>query len=344
VTFAGTFSDNAGDVHTAQWALDGYTVSGTVNEAARTVTATYAFSSAGVYFVKLTVSDQCANATTATTVGGFDAMVVIYDPNAGFVTGGGWITSPPGAYQQDTTLAGMANFGFVSKYKKGASAPTGETEFQFKLGNLNFHSTSYDWLVIAGAKAQYKGSGTINNAGDYGFMLTAIDGQMGGGGGIDKFRMKIVNKTTSAVMYDNQFGTADSATPSTALGGGSIVIHTSGGGASAGLSREAPDAEPPGGLPESFGLAQNYPNPFNPSTSIRYALPVDAVVTLRVYNVIGQEVATLLNAELQAAGYRQATFDASALPSGIYFYQITAIGISSADAAFAETRKMLLVR
>ena len=61
---------------------------------------------------------------------------------------------------------GKANFGFVSKYQKGAKVPTGETEFQFKAGDLNFHSTAYEWLVIAGAKAQYKGIGTVNgNAG-----------------------------------------------------------------------------------------------------------------------------------------------------------------------------------
>jgi hypothetical protein len=83
----------------------------------------------------------------------------------------------------------------------------------------------YEWLVIAGAKAQYKGSGTINGAGDYGFMLTAIDGSASGGGGVDKFRLKVWDKTTSAVIYDNQTGAADSADPTTALGGGSIVIH-----------------------------------------------------------------------------------------------------------------------
>ena len=54
--------------------------------------------------------------------------------------------------------------------------PTGETEFQFQAGNFNFHSAVYRWLVIAGAKAQYKGTGTINGSGNYGFLLTATDG------------------------------------------------------------------------------------------------------------------------------------------------------------------------
>ena len=74
--------------------------------------------------------------------------------------------------------AGKATFGFVAKYQKGATVPTGNTEFQFKAGNLNFKSTSYDWLVVdlSYAKAQFKGFGTINGAGNYGFMIWAGDG------------------------------------------------------------------------------------------------------------------------------------------------------------------------
>ena len=82
----------------------------------------------------------------------------MFDPEGGFVTGGGWINSPEGAYTADPTLTGKANFGFVSKYKKGATTPTGETEFQFRVADLNFHSDIYQWLVVAGARAQYKGT------------------------------------------------------------------------------------------------------------------------------------------------------------------------------------------
>src|SRR5918995_6503215 len=90
-------------------------------------------------------------------------FVVVFNPSAGFVTGGGWIQSPPGAYTEDPTLTGKATFGFVSKYKKGATVPDGTTEFEFNAGNLYFQSSSYQWLVVAGGtKAQFKGSGTIN--------------------------------------------------------------------------------------------------------------------------------------------------------------------------------------
>jgi len=182
---------------------------------------THSYTAAGVYTVSLTVTDKDGGVGQAQF-----QFVVVFDPSAGFVTGGGWINSPTGAYPANPSLAGKATFGFESKYQKGTTVPTGNTEFRFQAAGFSFHSTSYDWLVIAGAKAQYKGSGTINGTGDYGFMLTAVDGAMNGGGGVDKFRLKIVNKTTGAVIYDNQLGADDSGTPTTVLGGGDIVIHS----------------------------------------------------------------------------------------------------------------------
>ena len=78
--------------------------------------------------------------------------------------------------------------------------------------------------MVGGARAQYKGTGTINGAGNYNFILTAIDGQIPGGGGVDKFRIKIWS--AGDVVYDNQMGALDDANPTTQLGGGSIMIHT----------------------------------------------------------------------------------------------------------------------
>ena len=228
VSFAGTFTDNPGGTHTALWTFDALTKTGTVNELTGAVTASYIFTSPGVYAVTLTVSDGCGGSATATTVGGLTAMVVIYDPNAGFVTGGGWINSLAGSYPENPLLTGRANFGFVSKYKNGQSIPTGETEFQFQVANFNFHSTVYEWLVVSSFKAQYRGSGTINGGGNYGFLLTVTDGQVNGGGGVDKFRIKIWDKNNgNGVVYDNRMGVSediDAADPQ-AIAGGNIVIH-----------------------------------------------------------------------------------------------------------------------
>jgi PKD domain-containing protein len=224
VTFTGTFC-GAGSSHTAQWTIGDNVVAGVVDENANTVTATVTFSSAGVYPMQLTVANDCGNSDSTDTVGDLPAMVVIYDPTAGFVTGGGWINSPAGAAAWDVGLTGKASFGFVSRYQKGATVPTGNTEFQFKAGALNFKSTSYEWLVVSGARAQYKGAGTINGMAGYGFILTAIDGQVSGGGGADKFRIKIWETATGTVVYDNQMAADDGADPTTVIGGGSIAIQ-----------------------------------------------------------------------------------------------------------------------
>ena len=179
------------------------------------VQGNHAYSEPGVYTVQLTLRDEFGQFDTAT----FE-FVTVFDPSGGFVTGGGWIDSPAGAYKPDPDLAGKASFGFVSKYKKGASVPTGQTEFQFQVADLNFHSDSYQWLVVNQnqSRAQFKGEGTINGALDpsgknYQFMIWATDGSP------DIFRIKIwyMDGDTMVVVYDN--GVAQ------AIGGGSIVVH-----------------------------------------------------------------------------------------------------------------------
>ncbi len=90
------------------------------------------------------------------------------------------------------------------------------------------------------------------------------------------------------------------------------------------------------GVPMEFSLAQNYPNPFNPSTSIEYSVPSNEFVILKVYDVLGNTVSTLVN-ETKEAGKYNVSFDASNLTSGIYFYSINAGG-------FTQVKKMMLVK
>jgi hypothetical protein len=86
----------------------------------------------------------------------------------------------------------------------------------------------------------------------------------------------------------------------------------------------------------NFVLKQNYPNPFNPSTTIKYSITSSDFVTLKVYDVLGNEVATLINEEKPAGSY-EVNFDATQLSSGIYFYTINA-------SNFVETKKMILMK
>ncbi|HEY5565232.1 MAG TPA: T9SS type A sorting domain-containing protein, partial [Rhodothermia bacterium] len=91
-----------------------------------------------------------------------------------------------------------------------------------------------------------------------------------------------------------------------------------------------------GGVPDAFRLEQNYPNPFNPATTIQYTLPVAGHVTLTVSNLLGETVATIVDSG-QPAGRSEVRFDASALPSGVYFYTIR-------SGAYVDTRRMLLLK
>ena len=89
-------------------------------------------------------------------------------------------------------------------------------------------------------------------------------------------------------------------------------------------------------LPSEYSLTQNYPNPFNPSTTIKYSIPEASFVNIKVFNLIGQEITELVNKELQKGNY-EISFDATNLPSGVYFYRLEA-------GNFVQTRKMILMK
>jgi hypothetical protein len=102
----------------------------------------------------------------------------------------------------------------------------------------------------------------------------------------------------------------------------------------------------PAGLPGSFVLEQNYPNPFNPVTEIRYGLPMDSRVTLSIYDMLGQEVARLVDGD-QGAGYQSVKWNGTStsgvsVASGLYFYKLEALGRNG--ETFTSSRKMLLLK
>jgi hypothetical protein len=212
VTIAAVFSDpGVEDEHTCRinWDVDLPTLvdSGVVNHTLHTCSATRTLD-AGVYTIAVSVDDGDGGVGTA------QVQVVVYDPSAGFVTGSGWIAAP----------AGRANFGFELRYRNGATVPSGQTEFGYKVGNIDFHSTGYDWLVVVGPKAQFRCSGTLNGVAGYSCLVTVVDGKASGGA--SAFRIKIWN--AAGIVYDNVPGAPDDldrAAPQ-AIGGGSVVVHT----------------------------------------------------------------------------------------------------------------------
>jgi hypothetical protein len=227
VNFSGTFWDVNGKTHTGQFVVDNTTIPGTVVEpkglANGTVKGTYTFNTPGVYKVSMKVTDSSGVSTLTSTAGDLEAIVVIYDPSGGYTIGGGWVTVPAGSYWGNFGLTGKLGFGFNSKYTN-AKNPKGETGVIFKLGNFEFNSLNYDYLVISGNRAQFQGFGKVNGDPGYNFILTVVDGDLKGGDGVDRFRLKIWNRNTGVVVFDNQLGASDAADPTAAVGLGSSIV------------------------------------------------------------------------------------------------------------------------
>ena len=165
-------------------------------------------------------------------------FIVVSDTSAGFVSGGGWFNSPPGAYtpgdSSDEDVIDEVHFSFVSKYQKGQLVPGGSTNIRFAAGDLEFKSKSYDWMVISGARARYKGEGTVKGDPEpYKFQVTALDADISPADiSTDGFRIKIWRAGANGeenVLYDNGRGASDTTGNggTTPIDGGSIKIQKS---------------------------------------------------------------------------------------------------------------------
>lgn len=102
--------------------------------------------------------------------------------------------------------------------------------------------------------------------------------------------------------------------------------------------------ETDGTIPTEYELSQNYPNPFNPSTKINFSLPFESNIRLSVFNILGQEVKVLVDNQVQPIGNYNLTFDARDLPSGIYFYRLTASSLGDNNQNFVDVKKMMLIK
>ena len=114
------------------------------------------------------------------------------------------------------------------------------------------------------------------------------------------------------------------------VGANGTILKTTNGGVSVGVQNVSTE------MPSGYSLNQNYPNPFNPETVISYELPVSETVILKVFDILGKEIKTLVN-EKQNSGVHQVSFNASGLPSGVYFYQLKTQG-------FTDTKRMVLIK
>ena len=199
------------------WQFDDLTTGATITEPVGSkngiAKGTYTFKDPGVYKVTLKVTDNTGVTSWVDTQDDVEAIVVVYDPASGYTIGGGWIRSPLGSMVSDPTMIGKMTFGFNSKFFKGATNPKGESQLDFLLGNLEFNALNYDYLVIDKARAQFQGIRKDQRCFRLRLYRDCHRWNLPGGGGVDKFRIKIWEKTTGIIVYDNQMGASDAADP-----------------------------------------------------------------------------------------------------------------------------------
>ncbi|PVY40763.1 putative secreted protein (Por secretion system target) [Pontibacter virosus] len=335
VTLTVNFADNNVTKAAVNWG-DGVIEMVDVN--GTSVDLTHKYSKANIYAPVITITDACGEVSSSIEY----QYVVIYDPNGGFVTGGGWINSPLEPTVEYMQVGGKANFGFNAKYKTGKNEldqVDGNTTFHLNAGNLNFKSSSHTKmsLVIAKHKATYTGEGTINGSGAYEFRVIAVDGDLKGNIEPDQFRIKIWRKGyPSDVVYDNQLGIAENVDPSgdnTILGGGSIVIHENKSIAGSGNTKKLETADQLEGL--SSARFDNYPNAFSDRTTIRFSFDKEEQFALEVYDVRGSLIKKVATGNADAGQVYEYELDARHLAEGVYFARLI-------TGTNAQTVKMIL--
>ena len=223
ITASSSFTDpDTRDTHIATWNWgDGTVSNATVTESNGSGTVggdTHTYTQAGVYTIALTVTDDDGVSSSSQF-----QYVVIYDPSAGFITASGKYNSLAGWDLQNTQASGEVKFGINAKYHQNNTTPDGKAKLNFKAGNIDFNSISYQWLVVNGAKGYLMGNGTVNGAGNYTIFISVIDGSQSGGQ--DLIRIRITDTSTQNIIYDTQPGQSEVADPITTISNGSIKIH-----------------------------------------------------------------------------------------------------------------------
>ena len=218
VAASASFTDNNVVFATWYWG-DGSSSVGVVS--GQTITGDYVYSKANLYDVRLVIEDACGKSDEIVF-----SYVVIYDPCAGHITGGGYIQSPLGAYKLGN-LSGKATFEFEAKYHESKNELKGK--FQFKLENkqnsFEFSSVNMKWLVVNGDQAIFSGQGKLKKgAAVYTYLGSIIDGDVIRKGNQDYLRL-IIWDNLGNLVYDNQSGDVHSARALRGIDKGSIKIH-----------------------------------------------------------------------------------------------------------------------
>jgi hypothetical protein len=217
ITLASTITDNLSGVASAAYNIDGGAFSamtGNFGGTTANVTATIpAFAAAGFHTICVRGTDIAGNLGTSSCT-----QVVIFDPNGGFVTGGGTVNVPAGTDLANPTASGQVSFSLDVRYlPKSQNVPSGSFEVQFPAGNIDFQSTTLDYLVMTSEpRARVQGSGTINGTVSCKFQFDAWNGSFVPGK-TDAFGVKIYQCSDG---HDPRFNL-----PTAPLSGGQVQTH-----------------------------------------------------------------------------------------------------------------------
>jgi hypothetical protein len=169
----------------------------------------------------------------------------------------------------------------------------------------------FDWLIIAGTKAKFKGEGTINGMGLYGFMISAIDEDSKDK--VDKFRIKIWDMANEQVVYDNQLGADDNSDPTTVIGGGAIVVHS--GKKVYDQSKTVAD--------KNTNELNVYPNPFSSTTNIELSTFKSKRASIEVYDLYGRLVERIYDGQINSDTNNLFEFNKdNKLSPGVYIVRV----------------------
>ncbi len=227
----------------------------------------------------------------------------------------GWINSQPGAFLPDPEITGILNFNMNIHNINHPNSAQGVVKIKFPAGGINLTGNSLECLLAEDNVITIRGEGKNTGKGRYGFLITAFDGGSSG----DSIKITIWDKLDGdRIIYDN------------------LVMNPVAGGYINILNQSFVKGNDVLNSLNEYGLEQNYPNPFNPTTTIQYSIPEESFVTLKIYDILGNEVASLVN-EKRAPGNYTATFNATKLVSGVYIYSLRA-------GNHAQTRKMILTK
>jgi hypothetical protein len=230
------------------------------------------------------------------------------------VIGAGWMNSDAGSYAANKFFCDKIFFEFHMMDRGLMYDPVGKVTIRYPKGNLTFKSNECNWLLIDDNTATLRGTGKLNNQGNFGFLLIAKNSP-------DKLRIVLYDKNNEDnIVYDN-------LDPQRIRG--AILMFNK-------CVLAKGDDDELLASPVEFALEQNYPNPFNPKTKINYSIPEAGNVELKVYDILGNEVADLVNQEMVPGNYT-ANFNASALASGVYIYRLQ-------TGSLVQTRKMIFMK